>query len=44
MLQYPHQWELEQKKAESIKMPKVDKKNLAKTMEAMVLHLKLVIG
>ena len=37
-----HQWELEQKKTDDIKAPKVDKNNWAKIMENIVLHLKLV--
>ena len=42
VLQYQHQWELEQKKADDTEAPKVDKNNRAKTMENIVLHLRLV--
>ena len=31
MLQYQHQWDLEQKKTDNLNMPKVDKSNWAKT-------------
>ena len=43
-LQYQHQWELEQKKAEDTEAPKFDKNNWAKTMKSIVLHLKLIRG
>ena len=33
MLAYQHQWELEQKNTDDLKMPKVDKNNWAKTKE-----------
>ena len=42
MLECHHQRELEQKKTDNIKAPKVDKNNLAKTMENIVPHLNLV--
>ena len=44
MLWYQHQWELEQKKTDSLEVPKADKKNWIKTMELIVLHLKLIKG
>ena len=44
MLQYQHTWELEQKKTNEAETPKVDKSNGVKTMENIVLHLKLVRG
>ena len=44
VLQYQHQWELEQKKADDDDAPKVDKNNWAKTMENILLYLKLVRG
>ena len=44
MLQYQHQWELEQKKTNNAEAPKVDKNNWAKIMENIVLHLKLIRG
>ena len=42
VLEYQHQWELEQKKTDELNMTKVDQSNWAKIMEAIVLHLKLV--
>ena len=42
VLEYQHQRELEQKKSDEIKVLKIDKINWAGTMEATVLHLKLV--
>ena len=42
VLTYQHQWELEQKKSDNLKVPKFDKGDQAKTMEKIVLHLKLV--
>ena len=42
VLKYQHQWELKQKKLDNIEAPKVDKKNWAKTMENIMLHLKLM--
>ena len=44
VLHYKHQWELEQKKADNIEAPKVDKNNWAKTMENIVMYLKVVRG
>ena len=44
MLQNQHQWKLEQKRADEIELPKVNKNNLTKTMENIVLHLKLGRG
>ena len=44
VLQYQHQWELEQKKIDNVKAPKVDKNNWVKNMENIVLPLKLVTG
>ena len=44
LLQYQHKWELEQKKVDNTKVPKVDKINWAKTMENIVLHLQLIRG
>ena len=35
---------MEQKKTDDLKVPKADKKNWAKTMENIVLHLKFVRG
>ena len=43
-MQYQHQWELEQKKTDEAEAPKVDNSNWVKTMENIVLHLKLVRG
>ena len=43
VLEHQHQWKLEQKKTDSTNAPKVDN-NWAKTMENIVLHLKLVKG
>ena len=42
VLQYQHQCELEQKKIDDAGAPKVDKNNWAKTIENIVLNLKLV--
>ena len=42
VLKYQHQWDLEQKKTDDLNVPTVDKSNWAETMEAIVLHLKLV--
>ena len=44
VLQYQHQWELEQRKTVEAEAPKVDENNWVKTMEDIVLHLKLVRG
>ena len=44
VLCYQHQWELKQKISDNIKVPKVDKNNLEKTMENIVMYLKLVRG
>ena len=44
MLQYQHQWELKQKEIDNLEVPKVDKNNRAKTMEEIMLHIKLVRG
>ena len=44
VLHYQHQLKLEWKKTNDSKAPKVDKNNWAKTMENIVLHLKLVKG
>ena len=44
VLHYQHQWELEQKKSDNIKAPKVDKNNRAKTKENIVMYLKLMRG
>ena len=44
VLQHQHQWELEQKKPDDIKAPKIDKNNWAKNLENIVLHLKPMIG
>ena len=44
VLQYQHQWELEQKKADDTEALKVDKNNWAKTLENILLHLGLVRG
>ena len=44
VLCYQHQWELKQEKTDNIKASKVDKNNWAKTMENIVLYLKLVRG
>ena len=41
---YQHQWEWEQTKTDDTKAPKIDKNNGAKTMENIVLHVKLVRG
>ena len=42
-LKHQHQWELEQKKQDSIEAPKEDK-IISKTMENIVLYLKLMKG
>ena len=39
VLQYQHEWELQQKKADDTKVPKVDKNNWEKTIENKVLFL-----
>ena len=44
VLHYQHQWELEEKKSNEIKAPKVDKNNWVMTMENAVIYLKLVRG
>ena len=44
VLCYQHQWKLEQKKSDDIEVPKIDKNNWAKTMENIVMYLKLVRG
>ena len=44
VLQSQHQWELEQKKTNDSEAPKVDTNKWAKTMENIVLHLKLMRG
>ena len=44
VLHYQHQWELEQRKSDDIEAPKVYKNNWAKTMENIVVYLKLVRG
>ena len=44
VLHYQHQWELEQTKSDNTKAPKVDKNNREKTMENIVMYLKLVRG
>ena len=44
VLQYQHQWELEQKKVEKVGAPKVDKSYWTKTMENLELPLKLMRG
>ena len=41
-LVYQHQWKLEQRKTDDLNVPKIDKNNCAKTMENIVLHLKLM--
>ena len=41
---YQHQWVQKQKKTEDAEAPKNDKNNGAKTLENIVLHLKLVRG
>ena len=43
-LQCQYQWELKQKKTDDAKVPKVGKNNWVKTMENIVLHLKLGRG
>ena len=42
VLEHQHQWKLEQKKIDSPKVLEVDKNNGAKTMENIVLYLKLL--
>ena len=42
VLQYQHQWDLEQKKTDYLDVLKDDKNNWAKTMENTVLYLKFV--
>ena len=42
VLQYQHQWELEQKKADDLEAPKIDKNNSVNSMKNIVLHLKLM--
>ena len=42
VLHYQHQWELEQIKTDDLESPKVVKNNWAKTMENIVVHLKLI--
>ena len=44
VLHYQHQLELEQKKTDDAEATKVDKNNWAKTIENIVLHLKLMRG
>ena len=44
VLQYQHQWELEQKKTDDLNVPKLDKSNWTKTMKAIVLYLRLLRG
>ena len=44
VLQYQHQWKLEQKKIHNLHVPKVDKNNWAKTIENIVLYLKVMRG
>ena len=44
VLQYQHQWELEQKKTENTKVSTVDKDDQAKTMENTILHFNLIRG
>ena len=44
VLKYQHQWELEWKKTDNAEVLKVDKKNWVKTMENIVLYLKLMRG
>ena len=44
VLCYQHPLELKQKKSDDINAPKVDKNNWAKTMENIVMYLKLVRG
>ena len=39
--EYQYQWKQEQKQTEDLKLHKVDKNNLAKTMKNIVLHLRL---
>ena len=42
VLKYQHQWELEQNKLDTTKASKVDKNSWAKSMDNIVLHLKLM--
>ena len=42
VLEYQHQWDLEQKKTDKPEMLRVDKSNWARTIEAIMLHLKVV--
>ena len=42
VMQYIHQWELEQKKTDDLKVPMVDSNSLAKTMKNIALHLNLM--
>ena len=44
VLHYQHQWELKQKKTNDTEEPKFDKNNWVKTVENIVLHLKLIRG
>ena len=44
VLHYQHQLELEQKKSDDIEAPKVDKNKRAKTMENIIIYLKLMRG
>ena len=44
VLQYKHQQELEQKKADDTEAPEVDKNNWMKTMKNIVLNIKLMKG
>ena len=44
VLHFQHHWELGQKKTDDTEVPKVDNNNWAKTMDNIVLHLKLISG
>ena len=42
MLEYQHQWQMEQNMTDNLEVPKVDKNNWANTMKNIVLLLKLM--
>ena len=44
VLEYQYQWRLGQKKKKDLKVPNVDNNNWAKTMENIILYLKLIRG
>ena len=44
VIEYQHEWELQQKKTDDLEVTKTDTNNWANTVQDLVLHLKLMKG